>query len=103
MQNEKPANGLSAKRIAFVEHYMQTRSATEAATAAGYKTASAASLMAQGPIKAEIKRRLAALASDNKITPASLLAEIEEARTVAALDDNASAMVACIKLKAEMP
>ena len=82
--------------------YMRDRSATAAAQRAGYSPRSAASLMALPVIKNEIKRRLAAIATDVSVTVKSLLAEAEVARETAEAAGNASAMVAALRLKAEL-
>lgn len=93
---------LCVKHQAFCDAYMQCRSATEAAVQAGYSPRSASTLMAMGPIRAEIKRRQAEEPKAAGVSHASLLAEIENARAVAEESNNASAMIAAIKLKAEI-
>src|SRR5262249_46259673 len=93
---------LSAKHAAFVDAYMVSRSAVEAALASGYKARSAASLMALQPIRDEIRRRNAATATDTKTDLATLLRDAETARQIAADNGNASGMVAALKLKAEL-
>jgi hypothetical protein len=97
-----PSEGLSPRHTAFVDEYMKDRVATAAAQRAGYSPRSAASLMAMGPIRDEIRRRQAAIAADADVTVRSLIDEVEAARAVAEGAENASAMVAAIKLKAEL-
>lgn len=94
--------GLSPKHAAFVDEFLKDRSATAAAQRAGYSPRSAAGLMALLPIKDEIRRRLAAIATEANVTAKSLIAEAEVARETAEAGGNASAMVAAIKLKAEL-
>ena len=94
---------LSPRHAAFVIEYMKDRSATAAAQRAGYSVRSAASLMAMQPIKDEIVRRTDALVTESKVPlHQSLLAEAEQARQVAEEAGNASAMVAALRLKAEL-
>ena len=94
--------GLSPKHAAFVDEFLKDRSATAAAQRAGYSVRTASTLMTMGPIKDEIKRRLAAIATDVSVTVKSLLAEAEVARETAEAAGNASAMVAALRLKAEL-
>jgi phage terminase small subunit len=93
---------LSPKQQRFVDEYLVDRNAAAAAQRAGYSPRSAASLMSNEHISLEIARRLAAIAADTNVSVKSLIAEVEAAREVAEAAGNASAMVAAIKLKADL-
>lgn len=76
--------------------------AAAAAQRAGYSPRSAASLMAQEHIRETIRQHQEAAARNSGVSPESLIKEAEVAREVAEAAGNGSAMVAAIKLKAEL-
>jgi Terminase small subunit len=97
---------IGAKHEKFITEYMKDRNATAAAARSGYSVRSAAMLMAMGPIKDEIRRRLAQVAAkaaeEAKVTLQSLMAKALRAYEVAEGNNNPAGMVAATKLMAEL-
>lgn len=82
--SEQPAapapRKLTARQQAFIDHYVVSRNASDAARKAGYaedrSNVAGSELVANRNVKAEIDRRLSELAAKNAITAERVLAEI---------------------------
>lgn len=94
--------GLSERHRRFVDEYCVDTNAAAAARRAGFSARSAGQLMKIEAVRTEIARRQEVEATEAKVSLSSLLDEAERARTVAAENGNAAAMVAATNLKARL-
>lgn len=97
---------MTPKQAAFVSEYMIDHNGTQAAIRAGYskRTArqQAVELLASGEVQQAIKVAETAAQQRNAITIDDLLSELEDARQLAKLEGQASAMVSATMAKAKM-
>jgi len=97
---------MTPKQAAFVSEYMIDHNGTQAAIRAGYskRTArqQAVELLASGEVQQAIKVAETAAQQRNAITVDDLLSELEDARQLAKLEGQASAMVSATMAKAKM-
>lgn len=97
---------MTPKQAAFVSEYMIDHNGTQAAIRAGYskRTArqQAVELLASGEVQQAIKVAETAAQQRNAITVDDLLSELEDARQLAKMEGQASAMVSATMAKAKM-
>ena len=97
---------MTPKQAAFVSEYMIDHNGTQAAIRAGYskRTArqQAVELLASGEVQQAIKVAETAAQLRNSITLDDLLSELEDARQLAKMEGQASAMVSATMSKAKM-
>ena len=97
---------MTPKQAAFVSEYMVDHNGTQAAIRAGYskRTArqQAVELLASGEVQQAIKVAETAAQQRNAITVDDLLSELEDARQLAKMEGQASAMVSATMAKAKM-
>ena len=97
---------MTPKQAAFVSEYLIDHNGTQAAIRAGYskRTArqQAAELLANGDVQHAIQAAETAAQQRNAITVDDLLTELEDARQLAKLEGQASAMVSATMAKAKM-
>jgi phage terminase small subunit len=91
---------------AFIAAYLTSGSAATAAMTAGYSPRAAnrmgAKLLATPLIRSEIARRTAEYVERGEITREQLIDEAESARRKAEANDNPSAMISAVTLKAKL-
>ena len=97
---------MTPKQAAFIEQYLIDHNGTQAAIRAGYskRTArqQAVELLANAEVQQAIKDAETAAQQRNIITFDDLLSELEDARQLAKLEGQASAMVSATMAKAKM-
>ena len=97
---------MTPKQAAFIDEYLIDHNGTQAAIRAGYskRTArqQAVELLANAEVQQAIKDAETAAQQRNIITFDDLLSELEDARQLAKLEGQASAMVSATMAKAKM-
>ena len=97
---------MTPKQAAFIEQYLIDHNGTQAAIRAGYSARTArqqaVELLATDDIRQAIKAAELSAQQRNIITFDDLLSELEDARQLAKLEGQASAMVSATMAKAKM-
>lgn len=97
---------MTPKQAAFIEQYLIDHNGTQAAVRAGYSARTArqqaVELLANAEVQQAIKAAELSAQQRNAITVDDLLSELEDARQLAKLEGQASAMVSATMAKAKM-